>query len=73
MATCPSCGAKSREDPDAFVVEKVLVARPIGSFSLSGSTFKVSANERLRLRCQRCDWSVLGYLDGDSFVADPPG
>lgn len=72
MATCPQCGAMSREDPDAFVVEKVIVARPIGSFSLSGNTFKVSANERLQLRCQRCDWSVLGYLDGDSFVADSP-
>lgn len=70
MATCPQCGAKSREDPDAFVIERVLVAKPLGTFSVSGAQMKVSAHERLQLRCQRCGWSILGYLDGDSFVAD---
>lgn len=70
MATCPSCGAKSREDPEAFVVEEVIVPRPLGTFSLSGNTLKFSANKRLRLHCQKCDWSILGHLDGDYFVAD---
>lgn len=70
MATCPDCGAKSRDDPDAFVVEEVIVPKPLGTFSVSGGTLKFSANKRLRLRCQRCEWSVLGHLDGEHFVAD---
>jgi hypothetical protein len=70
MATCPNCGAKSREDPGALVIQEIIVPKPLGTFSLSGSTLKFSANRRLQLRCQRCDWAILGHLDGDSFVAD---
>lgn len=71
MATCPSCGVSSREDPGAIVVEDVLQVSPPGTFSLSGSSLKASATSRLRMRCDRCGWSVLGHIEGDDFVANP--
>ena len=71
MATCPSCGTKSREDPTAMTVEEVLVAKPVGTFSLAGVGMKFSAAARLKLAC-RCGWSVLGHIEGDHFVADDP-
>lgn len=40
MGTCPYCQTSSRVDPDAFTFERVLVAKPLGTFSLSGLTAK---------------------------------
>lgn len=73
MATCPSCQVSSRVEPNALVVEEVIEVKPLGTFSLAGVQMKASANRRLRLRCTHCLWSILGYIDGDHFVADPPG
>lgn len=70
MATCPNCRTSSRTDPDAFSVEEVVQAKPIGSFSLAGAQLKLSGVMRLRLRC-RCGWSILGVLKGDAFEGDP--
>jgi hypothetical protein len=70
MATCPNCGLRSRDEPDVMVVEEVLTAKPVGSFSLAGAQMKFSATKSLRLRC-RCGWSILGRIEGDSFIADP--
>lgn len=72
MATCPECGARSRDDETAFVVEPVLVAKPLGTYSVAGAQMKASAYERLRLRC-RCGWSILGHIDGDQFVSEGNG
>lgn len=64
MATCPNCNTSSRTDPDALSVDRVLEARPLGTWSLAGAQLKTSAVERLRLSC-RCGWSVLGYVNED--------
>lgn len=69
MATCPQCGNSSRVNPGSMVIEEVLVARPLGTFSLSGSTLKWSANQRLRLRCTQCGFKVCGGLQDGAFVA----
>lgn len=53
-----------------MVVTDTLVATPPGCFSLSGQTFKVSAKVRLLLRCTVCQWSIVGHIEGDEFVAD---
>ena len=71
MATCPECGVSSRQDPTAITVEPVFVAKPIGTFSVAGAQMKVSAYQRLQMSC-RCGWKILGYIDGDHFIADPP-
>jgi hypothetical protein len=70
MATCPNCRTSSRTAPDAITVEQVLAARPLGTWSLSGAGMKTSAVATLRMSC-RCGWSILGRIEGDSFVGDP--
>lgn len=69
MATCPECGTSSRVDPTAITVQEVLVAKPLGTFSLAGVTDKRSAYTRLQMSC-RCGWKILGYIEGEYFVAD---
>jgi hypothetical protein len=71
MATCPKCKTSSRVDPGALVVEEVIVAKPVGTFSLAGAQMKFAATERLR--CTKCGWSVLGHIEDDQFFADPEG
>lgn len=81
MATCPSCGRR-----DAITLDRtgrtVLVARPIGTWSLAGAQMKTSANqvEVLVLQCDPdpqhgggCGWSIEGYTDheGNNFLALP--
>lgn len=75
MATCPDCGANSRTDP-TFVQEPVMVARPVGSFSLAGAGVKFSAFEALRLRHvgsedRPCGWTVYGRSEDGYFIVDP--
>lgn len=71
MATCPSCGVSSRDDPTAMVMEPFYEARAIGTFSLAGRTMKVSAVAKATLTC-RCGWSIVGRLEDDHLVIDPP-
>lgn len=71
MATCPQCGADSKLDP-TFAVVWVMVAQPLGTFSLAGVQPKVSVREVPELRHERCGWSVRGRIEGDYFVADLP-
>lgn len=66
MATCPNCGINSRDASGPMVIEEVLTAAPLGSFSLSGSQLKFPLHSSLRLSC-RCGWSIEGYIENDSF------
>ena len=70
MATCPACGANSRSDA-TFALQEVLVPKDIGTFSLAGAPMKVAASSAMRL-AHSCGWSVLGHIDGESFIADVP-
>lgn len=47
-----------------FTGGSVIVARPLGSFSLSGAQMKVSASSEpeMQLTCEACGWHVLGYV-----------
>jgi hypothetical protein len=70
MATCPSCGTSSRVEPGALVVDEVLVLQQRGTWSLAGVGEKFPATRRHRLAC-RCGWSILGRVEGGSFLGDP--
>lgn len=72
MATCPKCGKSSRDDDDLMTLEPVMVAAPIGSFSLSGAAMKVTATPAFRLSC-RCGWFAIGQIEGEAFVARQDG
>ncbi len=71
MATCPHCGVRGREDPEAFKVYPVLVAKPLGTHSLAGAQMKVSVVSMLRLKCRRCGWHIDGRIVEDRFEGDP--
>jgi hypothetical protein len=62
MATCPNCGTSSRVDPEAMVIRPVLTPKPLGTFSLAGSSMKLSARLEQRLAC-RCGWHIDGHID----------
>lgn len=67
-ATCPECGA----GPGVLSIKITLVAKPLGSHSLSGAQMKVSANEVPILVCRECDLALAGWFDGDrAHVAFP--
>lgn len=68
MATCPNCSVSSRVDPDAMEIEECLEALPIGTWSLAGQQLKTSARTTQRMRCRICGWSILGHIDGETFV-----
>lgn len=46
---CPVCGTRHAAD-----VWRVLVAKPVGSFSLSGAQVKFSATGGWRYECTKC-------------------
>jgi hypothetical protein len=71
MARCPDCGVSSREDPGAMVVTDEWRAKPLGTFSVSGSQMKTVVVVTHRLSCVRCGWSILGRIVGEEFIADP--
>jgi hypothetical protein len=57
---CPRCGSTG------FRVESVLVAKPLGSFSLAGAQMKVSATTAPKITCglsaeQGCGASAVGH------------
>lgn len=58
---CPACG----EGPGTLTIRRVLVSRPLGSFSLAGAGLKTSAREGAALECSACDMQAVGYLDPD--------
>lgn len=60
ITACPWCGIVGRL---AITIE--LVANPIGSYSLSGQQFKVTARERPVLRCDSCKRTLLGDFTAD--------
>ena len=63
---CPWCGSRTLHIGDE------LQAKPVGTFSLSGAQFKVSAYTFPVLTCQSCDLSVDGtYIEGEA-VFDIP-
>jgi hypothetical protein len=70
MATCPNCGVSSRSDSAAITVQKFLIAKPLGTWSVSGSQMKTVASEVLRMSC-RCGWHIDGFIDGEQFCGRP--
>lgn len=69
MGTCPNCGISSRVAPQGFTAEQVLVAKPVGSVLLSGSTMKTVATEKIRLK-HSCGWTAIGHIEGSNYVIE---
>jgi len=57
---CPVCSAT-----ETLSLAMELVAKPLGSFSLSGQQMKVSATSRPVLSCSECGLRLVGRLDAD--------
>jgi hypothetical protein len=64
-APCPNCGM-----PGTLSITMKFIARPLGTFSLSGQQMKVAAEERPVLGCSNCPYEVVGRLDGRHAVFD---
>lgn len=64
---CPKC-----EAANVLYVDINFVAKPIGTFSLSGSQMKVSGRERPVLKCRNCDFNLPGEFDNGSHVVFDP-
>lgn len=75
MATCPNCGASSRDASQTFTVEQVMVPvqeiPPIKGRRVGGPTFIVE--EKHRLTHEECGWHIDGRVEGDYFLADRDG
>lgn len=56
-SACPRCGSKT------LTIVMKLVAKPIGTYSLSGSTMKISCIEWPYLECSSCDLSLAAKRD----------
>lgn len=52
-----------------MILEEAVEVKPLGTFCLSGTTMKWSTLVRLRLRCTRCGFAVLGHVQDGEFVA----
>lgn len=72
MGTCPNCGTSSRVSPEGFTTETILIAKPIGTVLLSGSTIKTVATKKIRLR-HTCGWTAIAHLDGSDLVIESQG
>lgn len=62
---CSSCSATG-----TISVRPVLVARPLGTFSLAGAQTKVSAVTAAVAECSACGLSVTGRLENATVSAD---
>lgn len=53
----------------------MIVAAPLGTFSLAGAQPKVPAHAvtEIRLTCEGCGWGVTGYIEEGHLVEHPPG
>lgn len=59
---CPRCGAA----PGALTLTRSMVAKPLGTYSLSGNQMKVSARDGSPvLDCSFCDLHVVGEFEPD--------
>lgn len=74
MATCPNCGASSRDRLQNFEVTRVRTITEVPAapeHRIGGPAFRVEVDEtRLRLTHVECGWYIDGRIEGDSFVAD---
>lgn len=61
---CPQCGSR-----DAISLRPVLVAKPVGSFSLAGAQMKVSAQTGAVVECG-CGFTMSGHLEGATVGED---
>ncbi len=57
---CPGCSKVG-----TLVLSAVLVAAPIGEFSLAGAQPKVSARVSIRATCAQCGWTGVGDVEED--------
>jgi predicted RNA-binding Zn-ribbon protein involved in translation (DUF1610 family) len=62
MKNCPNCGQQT------LTLDRILVSKPFGSFSLAGVGVKVVAYDMYRLECTTCQWAVNGRVSGGYFV-----
>lgn len=51
-------------EPGGLVVTPVLTVDALGEYALSGVMHKAPAREMIRLSCELCGWSRLGWLEG---------
>lgn len=65
MTSCPSCRGTG-----TINVARVLVAKPIGSFSLAGAQLKVSAIDAAVAECSACGLTVSGRLENATLGPD---
>lgn len=59
-SNCPAC-----DQHGSLVIETHIVANPLGTFSIAGAQMKVTARERLVLRCSACGLEITGECDED--------
>lgn len=57
---CPNCGQSG-----GLTIGLRLVAKPLGTWSLSGAQLKTSAVQALGLGCDLCQMMLYGGLDAD--------
>jgi len=62
---CPACSAAG-----TISVRLILVAKPLGTFSLAGAQAKVSAASAAVAECSACGLSVRGRLENATVSDD---
>jgi Zn ribbon nucleic-acid-binding protein len=62
---CPNCQAE-----DTVSIRRASSARQIGTFSLAGAQFEVSANSVAIAECGECDLSLVGHLENPTYAED---
>lgn len=63
---CPKCGAIGY-----LHIEAKMVAKPLGTWSLSGNQVKTVAGMKPFLKCHNCDLDIQGDWDGNSHAVFP--
>lgn len=58
MSPCPRCSVTGR-----ISVRRVLVAKPLGTWSLAGTQDKTVAQDKAVLECDACGFSATGRLE----------
>lgn len=62
MSGCPTCNQQT------LTLDRVLVSKPFGSFSLAGAGVRVTAYDMYRMECTSCQWAVNGRISGGYFI-----